>query len=115
MYEQLSEEVITDTAFVAGLLTAQTRTALIPIPVRIDGLETVAFCVKANPPDQPDRIILHPIFLIPHEGMIIQDRRNGASRPLSRVFVTPLDVRHARFYKAALRDPDTFLGKDWGK
>lgn len=113
MYEQIPEEVIADAAFVAGLLTAQTRVGLVPMPVKMDGLETVAFCIKANPPGDPSRVILHPIFIIPHEGMLLQDRRNGASKPLSRVIVAPIDLRHARFYRAALNDPEAFFGDHW--
>jgi hypothetical protein len=115
-YTQISEEVIADAAFVAGLLSGSTRAGLIPIPVRIDGLETIAFCIKAAPASDPSRIILHPIFIIPHEGMLIQDRRSGASKPLSRVTVMPMDIRHSRYYQAALADPEAFFSNaDWGK
>lgn len=115
MYEHLSDEVIADAAFVAGILTGQTRVGLVPIPVKVDGLDTVAFCIKANPPNQPDRVILHPVFIVPHEGMLIQDRRTGTSQPLARATVMPLDTRHAKIYQAALANPDAFLGKGWGK
>ena len=116
MYTHLSEEVIADAAFVAGLLTAQTRVTLKAIPVMLDGIETIAFCIRANPPHDPARVILHPIFIVPHQDMILMDRRDGAApKPLSRAIVTPLDVRHMRYYRAALNDPEAFFGADWGK
>lgn len=116
MYKHLSEEVIADAAFVAGLMTANTRLGLVPIPVMLDGFETIAFCIKANPPGQPDRVILHPIFIIPHGDMILLDRREGSQpKPLTRAIVAPLDVRHARYYRAALGDPEAFFGAGWDK
>lgn len=85
------------------------------MPARVDGMETIIFCIKASPIGQSDLQILHPVLIVPHEGMIIQDRRNGASAPLSRVPIMPLDVRHARYHRAALSNPESFFGKDWGK
>lgn len=112
-FETVAEEEIADAAFLAGLLTPTSRVVLMPLPVKVDGLATIAFCVKAEPAGHEGIRILHPVALIPHRGMIIQDLRNGVSPPLTRSRVLPLDARSAKIYRAALEDPNAFFGS-WG-
>ncbi len=112
-FDKISEDEMSDAAFFAGLLTANARLGLVPLPVKVDGLATIAFCVRANPPGHPDLRILHPIALVPHHKMLVQDIRNGVSAPLSRATVMPMDVRHAKIYRAAMGDPEGFFGEYW--
>jgi hypothetical protein len=109
-FDQVSDEEISDAAFFAGLLTPGSRLALTPLPVKVDGLPTIAFCVRAEPIGYQGQKILHPIALIPHRSLLIQDIRNGNATPISRTRILPLDVRHAKLHRAALENPNVFFG-----
>jgi hypothetical protein len=108
-FDKISEEEIVDAGFLAGLITPGARLQLTPMPVKVDGLTTVAFCVRAEPVGMAGTKILHPVALVPHRKMLIQDLRNGTSAPLSRIRVLPLDVRAAKIQRAALEDPEKFF------
>lgn len=109
-FDKISEEGIADAAFFAGLLTPSARLGLTPLPVRVYGIATIAFCIRAEPVGRAGTVILHPVAIVPHHNMIIQDLRHGLSEPLDRAAVTPLDIRQAKLMRAALSDPETFFG-----
>ncbi len=116
MFDKISEAELIDAAFFVSVAPAYVTKELIPLPVTVDGLPTVAFCIRAHPVTDPTRTILHPVMIIPHRGLIIQDLRQGKSKsPISRVSVNPASVRQGKLYRAAMEDPDAFFGKYWGK
>lgn len=116
MFDKISEAELIDAAFFVSLAPAHVTREFIPLPVSVDGLPTVAFCVRANPITEPSRTILHPVMIIPHRGLIIQDLRQGKSKlPISRVPVNPTTVRQGKLYRAAMEDPDAFFKAHWGK
>mgnify|MGYP001577041427 CR=1 FL=1 len=110
-YSMISEEEIADAAFLTGLLGPGARLQIRPLPVKVDGVNTIAFCIEAEPVGYEHTRILHPVAIVPHREMLIQDIRNGVSRPLSRVRVLPLDVRHAKLQRAAMENPEAFFGQ----
>jgi hypothetical protein len=116
MFDRISEAELMDAAFFVGISPAYVTKEFIPLPVTVDGLATVAFCVRAHPVTDPDRTILHPVMIIPHRGLIVQDLRVGKSKsPISRVQVLPTTVRQGKLYRAAMEDPDAFFNAHWGK
>lgn len=113
LFGKVSDPEICDAAFFSGLLTPSARRGLIPLPVQVDGLPTIAFCIKAAPLVRPDVKILHPIAVIPHRKMLMQNLRAGDMHVISRTAVMPIDVRHAKLHRAAMEDPDAFFGDNW--
>jgi hypothetical protein len=109
-FKLISEEEIADAAFLAGLLTPTSRVMLVPLPVKVDGLPTIAFCVRAEPVGHEGQKILHPVAIVPHSSLLIQDMRDGRNTPISRSRILPIDTRQAKLYRAALNDPSIFFG-----
>ena len=110
-FDKIASEEVADAAFFTGLLTPSALLTLIPLPVKVDGLATLAFCIHAEPAGHAGTRILHPVAIIPHRLMLIQDIRENTSSPLTRGTVLPLNVRSAKIYRDALDNPDAFFGR----
>lgn len=114
-FRSIGDPELADAAWLIGLSPAEFKKNFVPLPVSVDGRKTVALCIKANPPGYRDRVILHPLAIIPHRKMFIQDIRGEVPREIQRVTVHPIDARHARTMVAALEDPEAFLSVYWNK
>jgi len=114
-FRSIGDPELADAAWLIGLSPAAFKKTFVPLPVSVDGRRTIALCIKANPPGQPQRTILHPLAIVPHRKMFIQDIRGEVPREIQRVEVHPIDARHARVMQGALDDPEAFLSVYWNR
>lgn len=112
-FSGISEDVIADAAFFIGLSPATVKKEFVPLPIEVDGLKTIALAIRAQHPSDPSKVILKPVVIIPHRKMLIRDLRSEPPRLITLADVAPLNVRHGRFIRSALANPETFFGEHW--
>ncbi len=107
-FELVPKRIREDAAFLIGLLQPHSKIELYAVPVYVDGWLAMSLCIKAR--KQDDKMILHPVAIIPHKDMKITDaRQNQPNTPVKRLKVDPVDKEQAKLMLEAIDDPNLFF------